>query len=131
MRPGLVVTLIAAAVSAVAFAACSAKPRVDPLRLDGNLLTAQNQTDRDWTDVEIWINRQFRVTQKKLVAGQVYRAPLEHFVTGYGQQFKFDQMQIHDVRLIANQPDGTKVELRKEFGGDSLNDALKGMGGSR
>src|SRR2546430_578651 len=104
MRRALLVTLVAAAVSAVAFTACAAKPRVDPLRLDGNLLTAQNQSDRDWTDVEIWINRQFRITAKKLRAGQVFRAPLDHFVSGYGQQFKFNQIQIHDVRLMAKQP---------------------------
>ncbi len=113
---------------AAACAACS-KPRVDPLRLDGQLVTAQNQSDEEWTDVEIWINRQFRVTTKTLQAGQVFRAPLEHFVTGYGQQFRFNQIQIRDVRLIAKKRDGTKVEVQKELSGDSLSDALKGMGG--
>jgi hypothetical protein len=125
-----VLAAIAIAASAAAFGAC-AKPRGEPLKLEGQILTAQNQSSDDWTDVEIWINRQFRVTTKKLLAGQVFRARLEHFVTGYGQQFRFSQIQIRDVRMKAKRPDGTPVEVVREFQSDSLSDALKGIGGSR
>jgi hypothetical protein len=131
MRRALLTAVAGVALSAALFTACAAPPRVDPLRLDGNLLTAQNQSGHDWTNVEIWINRQFRVTVSKLQAGQVYRAPLDHFVTGYGQQFRFSQMQIRDVRMMATEPDGTRVEVHKQFGSDSLSDTLKGIGGSR
>ena len=123
-------TALIATLFAVAAAACT-KPHVDPIRLDGNLLTAQNQTDRDWTDVEIWINWQFRVTVKRLQAGQVFRAPLDHFVEAYGRQFKFSQMQIKDVRLKAKDVDGKPIEIVKQFESNSLSDALKGIGGSR
>jgi len=105
--------------------------RADPLQLDGNLLTAMNQSGSDWTDVEIWINRQFRVTAPKIAANQAFRAPLDHFVTGYGQRFNFSRMQIRDVRLMAKGPAGAVVEIRKQFQGDALSEVLKGVGGQR
>jgi len=116
---------------AVIVTAACAKPRGEPLRLEGEILAAQNQTNEDWTDVEIWINRQFRVTAPKLLAGQVFRAPMKNFVTGYGQQFRFSQIQITDVRMKAKTPGGKPIEIVKEFQSDSLSGALKGIGGSR
>ena len=109
-------------------AACS-KPEIDPLQLDRNQLTVDNRTDHDWTDVEIWINRQFRAKAPKIVKGQRFHAPLNLFVTGYGQRFDFGRQQITDVRLNAKRPDGTPFEVRKQFSGDPLSDVLKGLGG--
>lgn len=117
-------------VAVLLFSGCS-EPKADPLQLDGNLLTAVNQTGQDWTDVEIWINRQFRVTAPRIVQSQAFRAPLDHFVTSYGLRFNFSRMQIHDVRLNAKRPDGTPFEIRKQFEGNALADVLKGVGGQR
>jgi hypothetical protein len=116
---------------AALFAGSCSERRIEPLQLDGNLLTAVNQSENDWTDVEIWINRQFRVTAPKIAASQAFRAPLDHFVTGYGQRFNFSRVQIRDVRLMAKGPAGVPIEIRKEFQGDALADVLKGMGGQR
>jgi hypothetical protein len=126
-RAGCALALLAALLAA----GCLKGRKVDPLQLDGNLLTAVNQSEQDWNDVEIWINRQFRVTAPTIAASQAFRAPLDHFVTGYGQRFNFSRMQIRDVRLNARRPDGTAVEIRKQFEGDALSDVLKGMGGQR
>jgi hypothetical protein len=116
------------AVLVLIVAACS-KPEVDPLKLDRNQVTIDNRTDHDWTDVEIWINRQYRAKAPKIVKGQRLHAPLNLFVTGYGQRFNFSRQQITDVRLNAKRPDGTPFELRKQFTGDPLADVLKGLGG--
>ena len=32
------------------------KAPLEPLRLDGNMLTVDNQTATDWTNVEVWVN---------------------------------------------------------------------------
>jgi hypothetical protein len=114
----------------IILAGCSG-PRADPIELDGNLLTAVNRSEQDWTDVEIWINRQFRVTAPKIAPSQAFRAPLDHFVTGYGQRFNFSRMQVRDVRLNARRPDGSPFEIRKQFQGNALSDVLKGVGGQR
>lgn len=111
-------------------ASCSGR-RVEVLQLDGNLLTVVNHSGGDWTEVEVWINRQFRVTTPRIVNDQAYRAALDHFVTGYGQRFNFSRMQIKDVRLNAHGPDGAAFEIVKQFAGNPLTDALKGMGGDR
>jgi hypothetical protein len=110
-------------------AACSSKLEIDPLQLDRSQLTVDNRTDHDWTDVEIWINRQFRAKTPKILKGQRFQAPLNLFVSGFGQRFDFSRQQITDVRLNGKRPDGTPFELRKQFrSADPLVDALKGVG---
>jgi hypothetical protein len=120
----------AATVGIVLVAAACVKPEPDPLQLDRSQLTVDNRTDHDWTDVEIWINRQFRAKTAKILKGQRFQAPLNLFVSGYGQRFDFSRQQITDVRLNAKRPDGSPFELRKQFRSDNpLADALKGVGG--
>jgi hypothetical protein len=101
-------------------AACGGPPP-EPLRLDGNLLTVENQTGATLTNVEIWINRQFRVTAHSIPSGGRFQAPLDAFVEGYGRRFNFKSMQVHEVRLTATRPDGSQVELRKAFEATGLN----------
>lgn len=120
----------AVAVLVLVAASCS-KPDIDPLQLERNRLTVDNRSGHDWTNVEVWINRQFRITVPTIRAGQRFQAPLDVFVTAYGRRFEFDRIQIRDVRLNAKRPDGTPFELRKQFEGDRLSDALKGIGGKR
>lgn len=118
------------AVLLLAAAAC-AKPEPDPIQLDGMRVTVDNRTDQDWTDVEIWINRQFRQKAPKLQKGQRLQTQLDSFVTAYGRRFEFNRLQITDLRVNAKSADGTPVEIRKQFSGDKLSDALKGIGGKR
>lgn len=111
-------------------AACRGRP-VEVLQLDSSQLTVLNQSGETWTDVEVWINRQFRVTTPMIMNKQAFHARLDHFVTGYGQKFNFSRMQITDVRLNGKKPDGAAFEIVKQFSGNPLSDALKGMGGNR
>ena len=41
--------------------------------------------------------------------------PLDAFVAGFGQRFDYKRTQITDLRLKATLPDGTPLELKKEF----------------
>jgi hypothetical protein len=120
-----------AAIALVLVAGACAKPEVDPLQLDSTQVTVDNRSDSDWTNVEIWINRQFRATAPKITKGQRFHAPLRNFVTAYGQKFDFSRVQIHDVRLNAKRADGMPFEIRKQMSQDPLSDALKGVGGQR
>ena len=122
--------LFGAAVVLVLCSACSS-PEVDPIQLDGVRLTIDNTTDQDWTDVEIWINRYFRMKVPKILKGQRLQTRLDLFVSGYGQRFEFERLQITDLRLTAKAADGTPIELRKQFTGDPLTEALKGIGGKQ
>jgi hypothetical protein len=112
-------------------AAACAKPDIDPIQLDGMRLTVDNTSGQDWADVEIWINRQFRMKVPAIKSGQRLQTQLDLFVTGYGRRFEFGRMQLNDLRLNGKRPDGSLFELRKQLAGDPLADALKGIGGKR
>jgi len=108
-------------------AGCSGPPEPRPLQLDGNRLTVNNRTATDWTGVEIWLNQHYRVTVPTIAAGSQFTVTLDAFVAGFGQRFNVKRQQLTDLRLAAKQPDGTPVEIRYEFEGNRLDEALKGF----
>jgi hypothetical protein len=103
------------AMLASAIAAGCSKPAVDPLQLDGNMLTVDNRTPTDWIGVEIWLNTYYRVTAKSIPSGGRFQAPLDTFVAGFGQRFDFHRAQVRDLRLTAKLPDGRPLEIKKQF----------------
>jgi hypothetical protein len=123
--PARLVLRATAIVAALAGAACSGRP-VDPLQLDRNILTVDNRSSRDWTNVEIWLNTHYRVTAASIPAGSRFQAPLDVFVAGFGQRFDFKRMQVRDLRLTATLPDGRPLELRKAFVAPGIAGALGG-----
>jgi hypothetical protein len=106
--------VVAAAFAAAVGAACS-KPKVEPLQLDRGILTVSNTTPDTWTNVEIWVNQQFRVTVPSIAANSRFQVPLNSFVEGFGRRFDFSRMQIRDLRLMAKTSGGAPVELKKDF----------------
>jgi len=117
--------------SLLSLAGCAAcAPRAgDPLQLDRNILTVDNQSSSDWRDVEIWLNHYFRVTVKSIPANSRFQAPLDTFVAGFGQRFNFHSMQVKDLRLTAKLPDGKTLEIKKQFEAGGLAGVLRGAGG--
>jgi len=107
--------LIVAVAIASAAAGCSTKRPEEPLKLEGNLLTVDNRSSKEWTAVEIWLNTHYRVTTNSIPAGGRFQVPLDAFVAGFGQRFNFKRQQIVDLRLAAKLPDGTPLELKKQF----------------
>ncbi len=100
--------------------------RKEPLRLEGNLLTVDNQTSQDWNDVQIYLNGYFRVSYPMIRANSRFQAPLDVFVAGFGQRFDFRRMQIRSLKLTATLPDGKPLELNKPFAESGLAGALGG-----
>jgi hypothetical protein len=125
---GLLRRAVAAALLSVAAGRCSgpAGPPPDPMQLDGNQLTVDNRTSQDWTSVEIWLNRTFRLTTSSIRAGSRFQAPLDGFVSGYFQRFDLRSMPVRDLTLTAKLPDGTPLELKKQFQEGGLAGALGG-----
>ena len=105
---------------------CS-KKTVDPLQLDANRLTVTNTTAQDWNQIEIWINRQYRLTVPSIPAGQQLQTPLSIFVEAYGRRFEFGRQQITDLRLSAKNSNGEPVDVRYQFKGSGLS-GLSGVG---
>jgi hypothetical protein len=103
------------ALALVVVTASCAKPLPDPLLIEGDRLTVSNQTSSDWTDAEIWLNHYYRVKVRALAAGRQTVVPLDAFVDGYGRYFPRGRQMVTDLRLKAKAPDGTAVEVIKQF----------------
>jgi hypothetical protein len=114
----------------IAGAVACATPPVEPLKLEGNLLTVDNRTKEDWEHVEIWLNTYYRITTPVIQAGGRFQAPLDVFVAGLGQRFDYRRAQIRDLRLTAKLPNGQPIELTKQFEQSGLG-ALRGIGGKK
>jgi hypothetical protein len=95
----------------------------DPLHVESGTLTVDNHTANDWMDVEIWINRYYRVAVPKIAAHSRFQVRLDSFVSGYSQRFDIGRAVIKDLRLTAKQPDGTPLEVTRE-----PNPGLAGLG---
>ena len=104
---------IALAIAIGALAGCVDVPP-DPLQLDRGTLTVDNHSSTDWNNVEIWINRYYRVAVPTIAARSRFQVPLDSFVSGYSQRFDIRKAVIRDLRLTAKQPDGTPVLIKRE-----------------
>jgi hypothetical protein len=126
VRRGFAAGFVVCSVLAVAFAGCRERPPIEPLKLDGNLLTVDNRSSSDWSNVEIWLNRNHSVRTASIPAGGRLQVPLDAFVAGFGQRFDYRRTQITDLRLKATLPDGTPLELTKAFEVGGLEGAFGG-----
>jgi len=132
MRAALsIVTAVVIAALLVASGCGGRTQPTDPLQLDRNMLTVDNRTPEDWSNVEIWLNSYFRVTTASIPARSRFQAPLDTFVAGFGQRFNFHSMQVKDLRLMAKLPNGRPLELKKQFEASGLAGAFGGFGGKR
>jgi hypothetical protein len=96
-------------------AVCCRKVVPEALDLQGAQLQINNETDDNWLDVELWLNRYFRATLRSVPAHSRYKVPLNSFVSGYAQRFDFSHMQITGLRLTAKKADGSPIEIIKQF----------------
>jgi hypothetical protein len=115
----------ALALLSLAAARCSSPPP-EPLQLERNRLTVLNTSKVEWTNVEIWLNRYFQARASSIPAGGRLDAPLDRFMSGYGQPFDYRRIQVTELTLTAKRPDGTPVELKMQFQKSGLAGALGG-----
>ena len=87
----------------------------EPLQLERNLLTVDNRSSQDWNNVEIAVNYYYRIRTPKVAARSRFTATLDTFAAGFGQRFDWRKAQIRDLKLTATLPDGSPLELKKDF----------------
>ncbi len=120
---GLCVFLVAAIGSS---AGCRRIGEPEPLKLERNLLTVDNRSSKDWTNVEIALNYYYRIRTPKIAAGSRFTTTLDTMTAGFGQRFDWRKAQIRDLKLTATLPDGTPLEVKKQFDEYGLARALGG-----
>jgi hypothetical protein len=96
-------------------AACSKPQEIDPLHIEGSRLTINNRTKGDWNDVQVWINRQYRVVTPHVEAGQRVDVSLDAFLDVYGNHFYYRRQMIRDVHLMAKGAGNAPVDMHMDF----------------
>ncbi len=90
-----------AMLSALVLAAACGQEPPPALKVDNSRLQIQNQTDRTWADVEVWLNDHYRVQIPSLAPKQVAVVPLDVFVAGYGQRFNPRKQVVYGIEVSA------------------------------
>ena len=96
-------------------AGCAKAPEIDPFQLEGSRLTVNNRTAGSWKNVEVKINRQYRVATSEILPGQRFDASLDAFLDVYGNHFYYRRQQIKDVHLTAKLSNGEPLDMHMEF----------------
>ena len=94
---------------------CTKPPDIDPFQLEGSRLTVNNRSADAWNNVEIKINRQYRVAVSAILPGQRFDASLDAFLDVYGNHFYYKRHQIKDVHLTAKTASGAPVDMHMAF----------------
>jgi hypothetical protein len=87
----------------------------EPLQLKGDALTVENQSGRDWTDVQITLNTYYRISASSIAAGGHAQARLDSFVDAYNRHFDPGHTSMRSFRVTAKLPDGQTFELQKRL----------------
>ncbi len=74
-------------------------------------IVVQNQTPMVWSDVEVWVNDNYRGVMSSLSPGQVLNVPLDHLVAAYGQRFDVHRQAVYGVLVKARASDGSAVRF--------------------
>jgi hypothetical protein len=89
-------------------AGCSDPP--PPLSVSEGMVTVENQTGHDWTEVLITVNDHFRGYVPVLKAAGRANAPLSQLTTGHGQRWT-QGTRVKTIDVTAKSADGTDVTL--------------------
>jgi hypothetical protein len=94
---------------------CSKAQQIETLHLEGKRLTINNRTENDWTDVQVVINRQYRIAAASITSGQRFDLSLDAFLDVYGNHFYYARTQIRDVHLTAKGAGSAPVDTHMDF----------------
>jgi hypothetical protein len=90
-------------------AACTS-PR-DPIVINDNIITIENQTSREWRNVVVTVNDHFRGGSPSLAARGLLTAPLSTFQTSFGQRFAVGRQAVFKIEVAATDARGEPVKL--------------------
>jgi hypothetical protein len=108
-------------------AAGCGKAEDPPIRLNGAWLVVENQSKMEWRDVSVTVNAYYKGVAPRLAPGGRLEAPLDGFVTGFGQRFNPARETVSRVEVRATDTAGAPVALDwDEHTGTPLAEEIKG-----
>jgi hypothetical protein len=81
------------------------------IRLNGAWLVVENQTKIEWRDVSVTVNTYYKGVAPRIAPGGRLEAPLDGFVTGFGQRFNTAREKVARVEVRATDASGRPVAL--------------------
>jgi hypothetical protein len=90
-------------------AACSSPPA--PISVSDNIVTVENQTSRDWTQVLVTVNDHYRGGAARVAARGRLTAPLSQFQTAFGQRYDNARQSVFKIEVTATDSKGEPVKL--------------------
>lgn len=74
-------------------------------------VTVANLTEVGWSNVEVWLNDQYRGQASSLAPGQRLEMPARGFVAGWGQYFDPVRQAPYGIDVTAKGADGRQIHL--------------------
>lgn len=81
------------------------------IRLNGAWLVVENQTKIEWRDVSVTVNTYYKGVAPRIAPSGRLEAPLDGFVTGFGQRFNTAREKVARVEVRATDASGRPVAL--------------------
>lgn len=104
-------TCRAAAALGLVLLAAACDDRRDPIILEEGVITIENQTGSEWTNVRVVVNDYFGGSAPSLAPGQRMNAVLSNMQTGFGQRYDRGRMSVYKIEVTATDADGEPVKL--------------------
>ena len=82
-----------------------------PIRLNGAWLVVENQSKIEWRDVSVTVNAYYKGVAPRVAPGGRLEAPMNGFVTGFGQRFNPARETVRRVEVRATDAAGKPVAL--------------------
>ena len=82
-----------------------------PISVADTIVTVENQTSRDWTQVVVTVNDHYRGGAPRLAARGRLTAPLSQFQTAFGQRYDYARQSVFKVEVSATDSKGEPVKL--------------------
>jgi hypothetical protein len=101
-------SLISVAMASLLGMGCDAP--LDPIVVDGGTVRVRNQTDSDWSNVEVWVNEYYRGTARTIPAGGFVNEPVSRFVASRGQRLAATAA-VTSVVVLATDEAGQRVRV--------------------
>lgn len=91
-------------------------PFADRPEVKGGQLVIRNTGGEDWTNINIWINGYYQISDRDaLPAGQEREYPLEQFVSRWGDSYQLGYNRLAKALIYARLPKGNRATRAFEF----------------
>ena len=103
------IAVLCAILAGITFgAAC--RNRKPPIVVEDRLVKIENQSERPWRDVRVYLNDHFVAGTPTLEAGGRFHVQQRDFVTAFGQRFDPNRQGAYGV-LVTASADGEDIKL--------------------